>query len=422
MKRMIRYVQAVTASLFFTVVAGVPIVAGRDAVAVTTPHPISDGDLAGAVSAHQKWVQDRDRAWLDKLQGKPFAIVSDEDPRRARLLGLVLSNTDFSGGSLDDAIFDGSLLSQASFNGARLIRASFQQANLLDAKLRRANARYANFRGASLVGTDLTDALLLEANLSRTRLSYVNLEGANLNGAIVSKATFRLTPEMQLDARQWINVRGLSEIHFYDHSTRTAFLRLRDEFRRTGPREQDRALTAALWRDDADYTSGPEQAFRYVFLDLPSEYGYAPERALRALFAIFVLCSLPYGWVVWRGSASGVSGIWRVWHPDRIRASKAPGFSRAKPRRTAITSTDAPSRLNGGFFKALWYGAYFSLLSAFHFGWRDLNVGSWIARVQVNEYSLRPTGWVRSVSGLQSLVSLYLLATAALTYFSRPFE
>ena len=68
------------------------------------------------------------------------------------------------------------------------------------------------------------------------------------------------------------------------------------------------------------------------------------------------------------------------------------------------------------------WATYFSLLSAFHIGFRDINVGNWIARVQAHEYTLKPTGWVRVVSGLQSLLSIYLLTIWALTYFSRPFQ
>jgi len=34
-------------------------------------------------------------------------------------------------------------------------------------------------------------------------------------------------------------------------------------------------------------------------------------------------------------------------------------------------------------------GMYTSILSAFHIGWRDLNVGSWIARMQPHEYTLQ---------------------------------
>jgi hypothetical protein len=42
--------------------------------------------------------------------------------------------------------------------------------------------------------------------------------------------------------------------------------------------------------------------------------------------------------------------------------------------------------------------------------------------MQPREYILRATGWVRFFSGLQSVVSVYLLALWALTYFGRPFE
>ena len=36
--------------------------------------------------------------------------------------------------------------------------------------------------------------------------------------------------------------------------------------------------------------------------------------------------------------------------------------------------------------------------------------------------ALRGVGWVRSLSGVQSLVCVYLLALSAFTYFGRPFE
>ncbi|MFI5355114.1 MAG: hypothetical protein ACHQX0_05840 [Desulfobaccales bacterium] len=67
-------------------------------------------------------------------------------------------------------------------------------------------------------------------------------------------------------------------------------------------------------------------------------------------------------------------------------------------------------------------GFYLSLLSAFSLGWRELNVGNWITRMQKREYSLRATGWVRTVAGLQSLLSVYMLALWVLTYFGRPFD
>jgi hypothetical protein len=75
-----------------------------------------------------------------------------------------------------------------------------------------------------------------------------------------------------------------------------------------------------------------------------------------------------------------------------------------------------------GWLRNVRIAFYFSLLSAFNLGWRELNVGDWIARLQTREYTLKATGWVRAVSGLQSLISVYLVALWVLTYFGRPFE
>ncbi len=74
-----------------------------------------------------------------------------------------------------------------------------------------------------------------------------------------------------------------------------------------------------------------------------------------------------------------------------------------------------------GILIAFWHAFYFSVLSAFHIGWRDFNVGNWITRLQPTETILRPRGWVRVISGIQSLLSVYLLALWALVYFGRPF-
>ena len=106
-------------------------------------------------------------------------------------------------------------------------------------------------------------------------------------------------------------------------------------------------------------------------------------------------------------------GYTRIWETDRIEvADDKPKFVR-NPK---------IERLSASTLSAFGYAAYFSMLSAFAFGFRDFNVGTWIAHVQAREYTLKPVGWVRAVSGLQSLLSFYLLAVWALTNFGRPFQ
>jgi hypothetical protein len=122
-----------------------------------------------------------------------------------------------------------------------------------------------------------------------------------------------------------------------------------------------------------------------------------------------------YVWPIWLAPKrpNPTSGIYRNWPVDRIETS----WNEVK-----LGIPAKVKRLRATELSALRYGAYFSLLSAFHIGWRDLNVGTWIARIQAREYALRATGWSRVISGLQSLLSVYLLAIWAQTYFGRPFQ
>ena len=72
--------------------------------------------------------------------------------------------------------------------------------------------------------------------------------------------------------------------------------------------------------------------------------------------------------------------------------------------------------------KAWQMALWFSLLSTFRFGWRDLSVGTWLSIVQTKEYTLRPTGWVKTVAGFQSIFGLFLVGLWAVCYFTGPLE
>ena len=122
------------------------------------------------------------------------------------------------------------------------------------------------------------------------------------------------------------------------------------------------------------------------------------------IIILILVFSLPYSISVYKPASDG---IWRMWNSKRIRQDL--GHNEAQ-------------LVSAGLLKSIIIGLQFSFLSAFHIGWKDLNVGNWISRIQPREYSLYATGWVRTVSGIQSLISVYLIAAWALTYFGRPFE
>ena len=64
---------------------------------------------------------------------------------------------------------------------------------------------------------------------------------------------------------------------------------------------------------------------------------------------------------------------------------------------------------------------FFSLMSAFNIGFRDINFGRWLRMLTKREYDLKAVGRARTVSGF-SPWSVYFIAFWVLTYFRRPFE
>jgi hypothetical protein len=216
-----------------------------------------------------------------------------------------------------------------------------------------------------------------------------------------------------------------------------ALMALREALKKAGMYPQERQLTYAIgctkrlqarnpsWHLPRGNDTRPwleqlvgktKSLIRYVLFELPSHYGMAPGRALLGLLGLIPGFALFY-WTLLR-RASSHSSLWMVVPADRI----APGRGKEKivwirphPAKTWRGRLRGESRL-------VRTSLYFSLLSAFHLGWREFTVGTWIARMQPREYTLRATGWARMVSGAQSLLSIYLLALSVLTYFGRPFE
>jgi uncharacterized protein YjbI with pentapeptide repeats len=404
------------------------------------------------------------------------AILSDANLQEARLIQAnlqeaLLIRTNLQEAHLGSADLQRANLRYANLRSANLVGANLQEAILGSADLQRAFLGYVDLRSAILVEANLQEARLGNANLQRANLHLAliqkadlhranlqearfiqaNLGGANLQWADLGGAVFE--PSSLPDIRLLANAFNLEKMTFSDSPA--ALIELREAFKKEGMRTQERRITYAIehtrrlqawdqWgsRDDlllylkedkrswieklvgkGDRRRWPEMVagkieslFKYVLFELPADYGMAPGRALQGLLG-FIPCFALFYWIALH-HASSRSGLWMIVPADRLTRGR--GHERVvriqpHPTKTWRERLTAEFRLFRTSF-------YFSLLSAFHLGWRELNVGTWIARMQPREYVLRATGWVRFVAGLQSLLSVYLLALWVLTYFGRPFE
>lgn len=346
-----------------------------------------------------------------------------------------LVDANFIGGDLRNANLINTDLSHSWFSNANLFNANLNEAKLVGAHFINTNLRNVDMSSLGKVllentmewvgsGADLTDAEFIEADLT-----HANLEDVMFDNTIFELKAGAL-PYVQTIAL----AHGLSKLTF--KYSAHSLIELREAFKKAGLQEQERAVTCAINRSQTkQWKSGLRKCGHWILFDATCEYGMSPLRPLILLsfcilyfspFYIFAMRdrrirqSVISSWFRLHFRRSRIrrlfvlakkrmmkGSVWRIWQQDRI-------LNRFSQDRERMRIHSLPYR----FF----HGIYFSLLSAFHFGWRDINVGNWISRMQPKEYSYRATGWVRFVSGFQSLISIYLLALWVLTYFGKPFD
>src|SRR5262245_102763 len=385
------------------------------------------------------WKPDPFRVRGGELQSLCGADLSKTDLSRATLVGADLADANLSGAILEGANLIGARLSKARLDRANLSRATLESADLSEALLVQAiltgaNLLNVNLSQAAAVDADFSRALLQATNLSRADLSGAKLAGAVLISTNLERADFlyadldSVTFEPALDTVNTVvnieHARNLSTLTY--QTSPAALVRLRERFAAAGFRDQEREVTHAKlrmerlapWVTDSGLGARVGSVFSYAAFEITCGYGLWYGRPLKILLFGVPLFAVIYAIGL---RSQGRAAIWRVWLADRVEKSEG----LAEPERLSW-ETSTPGRSRRTFAlrlgRALGLGLLFSLLSAFQIGWRELNVGNWITRLQPREYTLRATGWVRVVSGVQSLLSVYLLALWVLTYFGRPFE
>jgi hypothetical protein len=376
----------------------------------------------------------------------PFLAYSQEKPPEKPWTGKLADGRVITQADLDQILQDHKLWVQRGNAGegkVNLHRAILNKVNLSGAILTQADLSATNLQEANLSGTNLRGANLSKAGLWRTDLSGADLWGANLSGAILFEADLsetNLTGTGMLetifepkkggflpDVRLLSGVLGLHSLKYVQSPH--GLVTLREVYKRLGERENERSITYAIYKTkrELNWQQGNimDSMFNLIFFEWTCAYGMIPGAPLQFLGLCLLLFTLPY--LLALRSRDPETGIWLLLTSDRvlhrklkdhpIKLTLRPPF-RPLPVETWARFSERLWRI----CRALRLALYFSLLSAFHLGWRELNVGTWISRLQKREYNLRATGWVRTVSGLQSLLSIYMLALWALTYFGRPFE
>ncbi len=359
----------------------------------------------------------------------------------------VLNDADLTGADLTGAILIGANLSGTDLTGTNLSGADLTRAILIRANLTGAQLRFANLTGADLSGANLGEANLTGANLTGADLNGADLTGADLSGASLWEAKLdgaifepKALPELWTIA----TADGLELLIYKDSPG--ALVQLRKQFQDGGFREQERKITyalkrgeaegswagckssklpgdktrAILWSPDSRLANCSSFILNRMFFDLTCQYGMSPGRPLSLGALLWLFCSVLYLACI---HASGEAGLYRVYAPGIQEDPSTPRrVERVSPRDNVQTQG---ARRFLQFLLREWLvfraSMFFSLMSAFNIGFRDVNFGRWLRLLTRQEFDIKAAGWARVVAGWQSLISVYLIALWVLTYFGRPF-
>lgn len=354
---------------------------------------------ADADFAREQYVRTRVMHVPDDLRGR--------DMRWAYLTGAQLNRADMSGTG-DKATIDPAGKPQFGIDLTR--------SNLIGADLPGINGKETLLRSALLIGADFTGADLSGAKLYNSDLRWANLS-ANLKGADfgrsnVAGAIFDAVSGGLPDIPAFASATGIESLTY--RTSPVSLIELRTALRSAGYEQQSKAVTAAIMRTERRNTAKGsmagmlQSAFSFVAFDATSGYGLYPFRPLLILIALIGPFAALYTLAMLR---PGFSGIYANRPKDAVQGKPLDRWILLRHRYNGLRGAIRTVRV------ALW----FSTISAFRVGFREFSVGDWLTRLQSREYIMVGRGWVRTFSGIQSLLSLLLLALSVLSFFGRPF-
>src|SRR6266478_219741 len=340
-------------------------------------------------------------------------------------------------------------LDHANLTGANLDHTNLTGANLTDAKLDNASLSRAILYDANLTNANLSLAVLSGAYLGIANLFGVNLDHANLTDAWVVDANFdtAIFEPSSLPPLNGISRARNLELLTYRNNP-APLVQLRKQFEDGGFREQERKITyalkrreaelswargtsrrlpdekgtrAILWSSDSVLANLASFTLNKVFFDWTCQYGMSPGRPLILVVVLWFLCSFLYFVCI---QTPGEAGLYRVYGQS---IGDDPSAQRHVERISPLSTTPTPGpRWLSQFFRRecllLRTSMFFSLMSAFNIGFRDINFGRWLRLLSRQEFDIKAVGWARVIAGWQSLISVYLIALWVLTYFGRPFD
>jgi uncharacterized protein YjbI with pentapeptide repeats len=362
---------------------------------------VAQTDSASQIDTTWTWW---DRYEVAHTRAELDSIIAENDSDRVDIVAALMESGDTT------VLREGTYLEGADLSGAELALGDFAHANWGATNLSHANLYY----------TDLSYATIWGTNLSYASLRGTNLAGANLTNCNMSGVIF--DPDSLPDIDGIASAIGLATMTY--EVSPSKLVALREAFAAAGYRQQERQIICALRRHD-------QNPIERVAFDWTSEWGSNLSRPWWLFGVVFALSAAVYYAFVWKRRHSGICLIFSK-TPGHRTATRGDDWQDVDENHTSVyfyagspamklTGTSWYSRLPAKV-RLIWWALFFSAISAFNIGFRDVNFGRWLRLLTRTDYDLKPFGWVRVISGFQALLSVYLIALWILSWAGTPFK
>ena len=375
------------------------------------PAPLCDAYLPEFRTAHLG------QAELDTVLSPTSSTSPKEILKNARLFSCNI-NASLAGRDMSNAILQVAA-KKVNFSGATAIKTQFIDSTLDGAIFNGAHLSGAKFRGVtSLRGATFQGSFLDKAVFE----DYVDMSGADLSGADLESADLDPAPDKTPDINHFAHAKNIETLR--SPFSQAALLQMRKDLGGISSPVVERKLTFAIQRSiqerqagicwtgyEYNYSTRVRIAMRLgacgqflvraVVLDATCAFGLSYWRPIIIIAYIWLSWSLIYALII---SGRGATLL-------RIAVRNTDG----KERTTSIRCLASIGRKRNlspaeAHIWRLRIAAYFSLVNVFNITFHDIDIGGWIKMISKHNYRFISRGWIRSLSGIQSLLGLSLLA------------
>ena len=323
-----------------------------------------------------------------------------------------------------------------------MVKSDYRAGTIAQTVLRNARFMKSDLRHADLVALDIYQSDFTKANLAGASLNTVEfscsnevyLDNAgpgchNFSEATFIGAAYEVFESNSIKAElQIAGVKGIEHWYVEDIKATPTIYPFRASLIAKGMTSEAKAITYVINKsiDDFIFRESDDSVelllayLRNTLFDKTVKYGADPSHALLVLMYVFIYFTIFYvAYAIVCKVALSPSRFSLVIKVNDTSFPLNRYFEDAPQTNWHIGPRTTPNLIRAIRFAGHIF--WFSLLSSFHIGWRDLNLGTWLSRLQPRHFVYEPSGVLRVVSGIQSLVSVFLVALCVVSSFGHPF-